>query len=386
MLPLAVLPLGGTATADGLLPGAGEVQAARATAAQRAAQVTAVEQQLAAAQAAERELDVRAEEAVEKYNGALVRRQSAQTGAVRAAEAAAQAESDRQSAGDAADVLAAEQYRMGVPPALVALDGVLQAGNMSAANTEHEILRSVSAQADSVVSAAGSTAARAAAASQEAFRAAALAQQATTAVQSAEKQVLAQLAAQRTQVAAIDAQHTALLAALAAAQQISVDLAARRQQALAAEAARAAAEAARQAALQAPAPGGPDGSSDPAPAGDAAAVVAYARAQVGLPYVWGAAGPRTFDCSGLTMRAWERAGITLPHFAADQYVRSRPVSYSQLRPGDLVFWSHDGSPGDIYHVAVYIGDDQMIEAPRTGMDVKIASLWIMGTPNFYARP
>jgi cell wall-associated NlpC family hydrolase len=71
---------------------------------------------------------------------------------------------------------------------------------------------------------------------------------------------------------------------------------------------------------------------------------------------------------------------------ADQYARSKPVGYSQLRPGDLVFWSHDGTPASIYHVALYVGDDQMIEAPRTGDVVKVASLWIMGVPSYYARP
>ncbi|MBC3842911.1 C40 family peptidase [Streptacidiphilus sp. 4-A2] len=105
-----------------------------------------------------------------------------------------------------------------------------------------------------------------------------------------------------------------------------------------------------------------------------------------MPYVWGGAGPETFDCSGLTMRAWERAGVELPHFAADQYARSRPLDYSQLRPGDLVFWSHDGTPQDIYHVALYLGDDRIIEAPRTGAVVKVASLWIMGVPSYYGRP
>ncbi|MFC5911532.1 C40 family peptidase, partial [Streptacidiphilus monticola] len=111
-----------------------------------------------------------------------------------------------------------------------------------------------------------------------------------------------------------------------------------------------------------------------------------AEAQVGDAYVWGGAGPDSFDCSGLTMRAWQRAGVALPHYAADQYAESTPLTYRQLRPGDLVFWSHDGSPAGIYHVALYIGDDRMIEAPRTGDVVKVASLWIMGTPDFYARP
>ena len=118
----------------------------------------------------------------------------------------------------------------------------------------------------------------------------------------------------------------------------------------------------------------------------AAAAISFARSRIGLPYVWGGEGPAGYDCSGLTMMAWRAGGRSVPHFAADQYARSTPVTYRQLRPGDLVFWTDTGRAADIHHVALYIGDDQMIEAPRAGMAIKQASLWIMGTPDFYARP
>ncbi|WP_223244957.1 C40 family peptidase, partial [Streptomyces sp. CBMA156] len=118
----------------------------------------------------------------------------------------------------------------------------------------------------------------------------------------------------------------------------------------------------------------------------AAAAIAFARSKIGLPYVWGGEGPGGYDCSGLTMMAWREGGRRLNHFAADQYAQSTPIGYRQLRPGDLVFWTATGRAADIHHVGLYIGDDQMIEAPRAGMPVKQASLWIMGTPNFYARP
>ncbi|MEY9962037.1 cell wall-associated NlpC family hydrolase [Streptacidiphilus sp. MAP12-16] len=384
---VATLPLSRPAAADDPSPpSAAAVSAAQAAASRRAAQVAAVEAELATAQTAEQALDFQAEQAVERYNGATVRQQQAEARFVTAAAAAARAAADRQAARRAASALAAEQYRLGVPPALAAFQGLLRAENPRSADIERQALHAVDSQARTVVDEANGTAARAAAASSAAAHAAADARQATVAVEQATVQVQAQLAAQHAQVAQIDAQRITLLVQLALAEQVSVDLARQRQQALAVAAAKAAAEAARQAALAAAARhSSVDGTSGYRP-GDASAAVAFARAQLGRPYVWGGAGPDTFDCSGLTMRAWEHAGVELPHFAADQYAESTPLSYSQIRPGDLVFWSHNGSPQDIYHVAIYLGDDQMIEAPRTGDVVKTASLWIMGTPTFYACP
>jgi cell wall-associated NlpC family hydrolase len=100
-------------------------------------------------------------------------------------------------------------------------------------------------------------------------------------------------------------------------------------------------------------------------------VLAYACAQLGDPYVWAGAGPATFDCSGLTMRAWEAAGVVLPHNADAQSHYGTRVSPTEaaLRPGDLVFFH---SP--ISHVGIYIGRGLMIHAPHTGTVVKIAKV------------
>jgi cell wall-associated NlpC family hydrolase len=100
--------------------------------------------------------------------------------------------------------------------------------------------------------------------------------------------------------------------------------------------------------------------------GRAAAALKYAYAQLGKPYRYGGAGPRSFDCSGLTMRAWQAAGVSISHNALAQYRSTRHVSRSQLQPGDLVFF---GSP--IHHVGIYIGGGKMIEAPYTGANVRI---------------
>lgn len=94
--------------------------------------------------------------------------------------------------------------------------------------------------------------------------------------------------------------------------------------------------------------------------------VASAYEQLGKPYVWGAAGPSSFDCSGLTMFVWEMAGVFLPHSSQAQYGSGMHVSQSSLQPGDLVFY---GSP--IHHVGIYVGGGKMISAPHTGDVVRV---------------
>ena len=103
--------------------------------------------------------------------------------------------------------------------------------------------------------------------------------------------------------------------------------------------------------------------------GQASVAVRFAYAQLGKPYVYGAAGPSSYDCSGLTMSAWNAAGVSLPHNAAAQQASIPSVSLSNLEPGDLVFF---GSPA--YHVAIYIGGGRVIAAPHTGTVVQIQSL------------
>jgi cell wall-associated NlpC family hydrolase len=95
--------------------------------------------------------------------------------------------------------------------------------------------------------------------------------------------------------------------------------------------------------------------------------VKTAEAQLGKPYVWAAVGPNTFDCSGLTLYSWAAAGVTLPRNSAAQYTVGTHVSESELRPGDLVFYY---SP--IHHVAMYVGNGMVINAPQTGDVVKYA--------------
>ena len=128
-------------------------------------------------------------------------------------------------------------------------------------------------------------------------------------------------------------------------------------------------------------PGLPAGALGPLPSGGgAAAAVRYAYAQIGKPYVFGADGPGSFDCSGLTMMAWRQGGIALPHSAAAQYGIGRHVSRSELQPGDLIFRY---SP--ISHVAMYVGGGMQISATHTGSTVKLQSAFY-GPIVGYSRP
>jgi peptidoglycan DL-endopeptidase CwlO len=165
---------------------------------------------------------------------------------------------------------------------------------------------------------------------------------------------------------------------------------------VAAETARRAAEAQRQAAQNAAnqtptRPNTPSGIGDnsgltenpnlppPPPGSGASGAVAAALTRVGSPYVWGAAGPTTFDCSGLVVWAYAQVGINLPHYSGAQMLATTRISASQLQPGDLVFYG----PGGSEHVAIYIGGDQLVQASH-GISVTNFRGW-WKEPSGYGR-
>ncbi|MGI5126428.1 C40 family peptidase [Pseudonocardia sp. CA-107938] len=109
--------------------------------------------------------------------------------------------------------------------------------------------------------------------------------------------------------------------------------------------------------------------------GVAARVIGWARQQLGKPYQWGATGPGAFDCSGLMLRAFGAAGVTLPRTSRAQFTAGPKIPRADAQPGDLVFWgANPANPATISHVAVYIGDGQILEAPQAGQPVRTRAL------------
>lgn len=405
------LSLGAPALADKgkPAPSQAQVDAAKATAEKKAGDVAAIQAELAVANANLQAAATRAEVAAEAYNGAMWRlgqaeRKTAQAKAVAVANAR---EVDSRRAGIAQLVVQSAQDGPGIARINAFLGGDGPQEIMEQLGAVQSAGQSLRAQFDQYTALTG----LAEVAEEKAEKA--QRHQAELAKQAAKLRDEAAAAANTAQseTARIAGQRRQLIVELADAQKVSVDLATERQHALekaaekkaaAAAAAKAKAEAEKAKAQAQDAADdhqqtqdqlsalGPEGGWDnpglPVPAGTsegAKRAIEFARAQLGEPYVWAAAGPDSWDCSGLTMMAWRQGGITLPHYSAAQYQLTKHLSSTQLRAGDLVFWGT--SPNTIHHVALYIGNGQIIQAPRTGDVVKVSPLWASG-PNFFGRP
>ena len=229
----------------------------------------------------------------------------------------------------------------------------------------------------------------------------------------------------QTQANIVAAQRDAYVKELATKQNTTVDLINQREASLAAErtaAERAAAEhasaavaaadsqrradtpapavdATSEAPASSPAPDAPAAPAEEAPApayeepddeepsysyGGASTAIATAMTYLGVPYVWGGESYGGVDCSGLTMLAWESAGVDLPHLSRAQYGYGTHVSLGGMEAGDLIFWSSDGTQSGIYHVAMYLGDGEMIEAPTFGVPVRVTGVYSWGSLMPYA--
>ena len=196
-------------------------------------------------------------------------------------------------------------------------------------------------------------------------------QQALVKAESDQEKVVAERASQRASIQSQLAERQVLYSSIKD-QITQLEAAERERQARLAAQAKAAAKNHQPAPEPAPSSGSSDGSSTPsapAPAPSShSSVVSVALQYLGVPYVWGGASPSGFDCSGLTMYAYAKVGVYLPHNAAMQYGMGTPVSRSQLAPGDLVFFN------GLSHVGMYIGGGRFVHAPHTGDVVKISSL------------
>jgi cell wall-associated NlpC family hydrolase len=189
----------------------------------------------------------------------------------------------------------------------------------------------------------------------------------------------AALKAQQQSTAQMQADRDAVVAAAHQEQHILADLQQRQRQIIAAARARAARLAAEREAVQLAAQRAaaaaavsalytqPTASPVVTGSGGASVAVQWAYRELGKPYQWGAAGPETFDCSGLTQYVWGKAGVYLDHYTGSQWNEGQHVSQADLQPGDLVFFG-----SDLHHVGLYIGNGNMIEAPYTGAYVRIS--------------
>ena len=138
-------------------------------------------------------------------------------------------------------------------------------------------------------------------------------------------------------------------------------------------------------AAPAPAPV-PEPAPAPSHSGSAASTaINAAMGYLGTPYVWAGESAAGLDCSGLTMVSYAAAGVELTHSSRVQYGEGSLVPLDAAQPGDLVFWSSDGSQSGIYHVAIYLGDDTMIEAPTFGMTVRVTSMRYSGVMPYAVR-
>ncbi|MFI7587907.1 NlpC/P60 family protein [Spongisporangium articulatum] len=386
-------------------PSADDVRAAKRQAAALGDDVDAIQKRLDGAQAAADAAETAASQADEDYNVAVI--ELAQTKqAAKVAQAAADAAQKRvDGAQDEIGRLAADQYRQGGP--IADLDVLLSPDGPDAVLERATMLQALAAERNRTVHAYDNSRVKATALQQEAL--AALEKQR----QAAEQMAAARAAAQaRSEAAANALAHTradqqALIEQLAKARKTSVKLEKQRQAGLEA-AARARAEAAARARAAAQARnnarnndgggndgGGNDGGGNNGGGGGSSSgtaqggriAVAWAKTQLGKPYVWAAAGPNSYDCSGLVLRAWQKAGVYFPHSSRIQYAMTEHISYSSMRPGDLIFYATNTSnPGSIHHVTMYIGGGRMIEAPHTGSYVRIVSIRWGGAMPYAGRP
>lgn len=390
---LTLTTFGPAAVADPA-PSAREVAKSKAAVRDRAADVGRIKARLAQANGELEQLAVRAEAAVERYNGELVKLERARQAYLEAQRRLAEAERNHELARTEMAEFAANAYRMntGYHPWAGMLAGsggpqgaMDRAGMVEVmAHRQTGVMERVKA-AQNIADMFRKQAAAALREQQAAMRRAAEAKRA------AENAV----AGQRAAVQRISVEKRGLEKLLGAARLKAERLADKRTEALAAA---AAARAAREAQSSGGGGGRLNRGSGRSYAGLAqgsgrgSMVVRAALKWLGTPYSWGggtASGPsygiehgagiKGFDCSGLALYAWAKAGVRLDHWTGTQWTSGPHVPNSMLRAGDLVFFANNtNDPDTIHHVGIYLGRGQMVEAPYTGAQVRISTIWRNG--------
>jgi cell wall-associated NlpC family hydrolase len=378
------LPLGGTALADHRGgPSAGDVAAGRAAVHDREAQVRAAAAAVTRAQTALDRLTTAAEVAVERYNGARVREQQARA-EVRVAEVVVNAASQRVGAARARVSRFGRAAYMG--GGMSSVDVLLTSSGPSSLLYRLGTLEVISTSQRDAMQSLDAARVYQLAVEQQAQAALERAATASKAAATAKATAQGAVARQSGLVSGLQSRRHELAALLRDARQHASALEQARLAAIArAQAAAAAAAAAAEAAKKAPAPppvAAPPPSSGGGGGGDINGTVSAstgqravqaAESQIGKPYEWGAAGPDTYDCSGLVMWAYAQVGVSLDHYTGYQWNEGAHIPTSSLRPGDLVFFATDTSdPNTIHHVGMYIGGGSMVEAPYTGANVRIS--------------
>ena len=335
---VAVLAVAGTTAVVGVTPASADSLKARIAAAHR---------QLDA-------LDAKAEAATERYNAARIKLAANQRSAASAQHrlSAAQQTLTRMQKGVEAFAVAAYQGQT--------LDSSL---GVTAESPQEFLDKMTTLQA--VANSQSQALARLAAAQRSEEQARATASAALKAQQDA----TAQMQHDRDTVLSAAQQEQQILHRLQAREQAIIRAARARAARLAAQR-EAAALAAREAAARAAAAALTSQPTSPpvvTGSGGARVAVQWAYRELGKPYQWGAAGPNSFDCSGLTQYVWGKAGVYLDHYTGSQWNEGQHVDRSQLQPGDLVFFG-----SDLHHVGIYVGGGNMIEAPYTGANVRVS--------------
>lgn len=403
-----VVGVAGSAWADKkpVIPSQSEVDKAKADAKAKAAQVGDIEAQLAAANTKLTQLNDQVEIRVEAYNGAQVKLAAAQKAVDDANAALAVAEGDRKQAQQAMNQLAVQSYQWS--PTMGEIGALVSSGSPEQFLNQQAMLAAISRHQDGIIANLKSAEAKQDAATKTADQALDDQQKASEAAAKAKDDAVKAMNDQTNQVAEIQGTQNQLQAQLLVLQGKAKDLADARAKGLAelaaekkrqeeAAARAAAAERARLLALQQS--GGSSSGSGAAPVdlvtpgtghsvstpGQRATAVAFAQSKIGIWYRWAGAGEvgptvtsngiqnvEGYDCSGLTMRAYQAAGISLGHYTGLQWDEGMHVSRDQLQPGDLVFFATNTSnPSTIHHVGIYIGGGKMIDAPETGRQVGV---------------